>query len=108
MINPTVFVTWHEFIDKIYSCKIVFSSSLHGIIVADAYHVPNVWVSFREDEHPDGNFKFHDYYHSVGKESIMQPVCFDDVDFNNIDFYIKGWKKPQIDLDRLFAACPIK
>lgn len=108
IINPVKFSTWHEFIDKIVSCRFVLSSSLHGIIVADAYHVPNVWVSFREDEHPDNNFKFHDYFSSVGKQEIKQPIAIKNFDFEEVGSYIAKWKEPLIDLDKLYEACPIK
>lgn len=65
--------TWHNFIDQILSCEMILSSSLHGIIVADAYGVPNLWCKFTDYEAPGKGFKFKDYYLSVGK-SIKNPV----------------------------------
>ena len=41
-------------IDKIVSCKIVYSSSLHGIILAEAYGVPAV---FYREVPPHVDFK---------------------------------------------------
>lgn len=35
-INPRSFKKWNEFIDNILSCEYILSSSLHGIIIADA------------------------------------------------------------------------
>lgn len=107
LIDPTKFNKWHEFVDKILSCKLVFSSSLHGLIVADAYGVPNVWVSFDKQTHPDNNFKFHDYFLSVEKD-IDYPINITDLDFDNIEKYVRAWKKPHIDIDKLLEACPIK
>ena len=108
IINPKVYTTWHEFIDQIVSCKLVLSSSLHGVIVADAYNVPNVWVSFHVDEHPDGNFKFKDYYSSVGKDNITEPIDINTIEWSQINRYIASWKEPKIDLDKLYDVCPIK
>lgn len=107
IINPCAFKEWNEFIDQICSCEVVFSASLHGIIISDAYEVPNVWVAFSEEEHPDNNFKFHDYFLSVEKD-IDYPINITDLDFDNIEKYVRAWKKPHIDIDKLLEACPIK
>lgn len=50
-----------EFIDKIKSCKYILSSSLHGLILADAYGVPNKRVVF-SNKIIGGDYKFEDYY----------------------------------------------
>jgi pyruvyltransferase len=49
------------FIAEMMSCEIVLSSSLHGLILADAYQIPNVWAVFSDRLH-GGTFKFEDYY----------------------------------------------
>lgn len=49
------------FITEMMSCEIVLSSSLHGLILADAYGIPNVWAVFSDRLH-GGTFKFEDYY----------------------------------------------
>lgn len=51
---------------EIVSCEAVVSSSLHGLIFADALHIPNLHV-LGEKELTEGNFKFEDYYSSYGK-----------------------------------------
>lgn len=53
-----------EVVRKIYSSKAIISSSLHGLIVADAYNIPNVWLNGNIDE---GDFKFRDYFTSQGR-----------------------------------------
>ena len=51
-------------ITEICSCKKILSTSLHGIIVAQAYKVPALWIK-KNDIGTDG-FKFYDYFSSVG------------------------------------------
>lgn len=41
-INPTN--SWEQVIDEIYSCDKIVSQALHGLICADAYNIPNVWL----------------------------------------------------------------
>lgn len=54
-------------IDKIVSCKKVYSSSLHGIILAEAYGVPAV---FFRGIHKFIDFKYKDYYASTGRYDV--------------------------------------
>lgn len=53
-----------EVIDQICSCSHIISSSLHGIIVANAYGIPAAWVEFHKNLAGD-NIKFLDYFSSV-------------------------------------------
>jgi len=52
----------------------VFSASLHGLIVADAYGVANTWM----DPDTQGRLKYHDYAASIGRD-LIAPVEIDDV-----------------------------
>ena len=47
----------------ISSCEYIISTSLHGIICADAYGVKNCWCIASDQVFGDG-FKFHDYFSS--------------------------------------------
>lgn len=60
------YVEWTEVIDTIANCDAVLSSSLHGLIIADAYKRPNVWVKFSERTF-EGEFKYLDYFGGVGR-----------------------------------------
>lgn len=107
LLNPRNFKSWKEFVDDIVSSKLVFSASLHGLIVADAYGVPNVWVSFPNHTHPDNNFKFHDYFYSVNKGYLESPIDINDIDFTDIEKYIKNWTAPKIEIEKLLSVCPL-
>ena len=61
-------------IDDIVSCDVIASSSLHGLIVADAYNIPNVWIKLSNGIIGDGS-KYHDYLLSVGRE-ITNPIMY--------------------------------
>lgn len=54
-----------QVIEQIAKCRRVASSSLHGLIVADALGVPNVWITMSNPIKGD-RFKFDDYYSSLG------------------------------------------
>lgn len=95
-----------EFIDRICSCEYIISSSLHGIIIADAYNIPNLWVEFSDNVQGAG-FKFRDYYLSAGKDidSPLQITSYLPL-YNLIERINHTWKPVSIDTKKLLAACP--
>ncbi|TRO83356.1 polysaccharide pyruvyl transferase family protein [Desulfuromonas acetexigens] len=56
-------------ISCISKCDLIVSSSLHGIIVADALGIPNVWIELSDKVIGTG-FKFDDYNSSIDYEQI--------------------------------------
>lgn len=54
-----------ELLTKINECKVIVSSSLHGIITAHSYQIPAMWIRLT-DQIIGGDFKFQDYYQSLG------------------------------------------
>lgn len=54
-------------VKAITECECIVSSSLHGLIIADSFHIPNRWIINRETMPTDFfEYKFHDYYSSLG------------------------------------------
>ncbi|MEZ6057348.1 MAG: polysaccharide pyruvyl transferase family protein [Planctomycetaceae bacterium] len=51
-------------IQEMCRCDVLITSSLHGLILADTYGIPNVWVSLTQ-RLVGGRFKFHDYFASL-------------------------------------------
>lgn len=46
VIDLTRYECWTDIIDQICSCELILSSSLHGLIVSDAYRIPNLFMEF--------------------------------------------------------------
>ena len=57
-----------EFVGAVLSCETILSSSLHGLICADAYGLPAAWIRL-SNRLDGGSFKFRDYRLSIGAES---------------------------------------
>lgn len=52
---------------EISECDFILSSSLHGLIFADSYNVPNFHIVL-SDKLMGGDYKFRDYYSAFGLE----------------------------------------
>ncbi len=96
----------NQVVDEIKSCARIASSSLHGIIAADAYGVPSLWVEF-SDKVIGGGFKFRDYYMSINRP-VSEPVCINND--TNIEHLHEGFniRGIDIDLDILLESCPFR
>lgn len=55
-----------EIAAEIASCDFVISSSLHGLITADAFGIPNVWMQIGKPL-VGGQWKFRDYFASIDR-----------------------------------------
>jgi len=62
-----------EVVRDIASCDVVLSQSLHGLIIADTFGVPNVWVA-PTDAMTGGPFKFEDYFSTLDRPKERVPV----------------------------------
>lgn len=58
-----------EVCHDIRQCAVILSSSLHGLIVADAFGIPNWRLGF-ERQLKGGDFKFKDYASALGRTEI--------------------------------------
>lgn len=99
IIDPTDYKSWTSFIDDLCSCEVIFSSSLHGLIIADAYNIPNIWTEF---VFKVNKFKYNDYFHSVSRE-LHEPYIFDfNVNINELISMKECYKPIKMDIDVLF------
>jgi len=71
--------TPEKFVKELNECDLILSSSLHGIIVADSYEIPAHHVVL-SDKVCGGEFKFRDYYASVGREYSVADVTSCDTE----------------------------
>ncbi len=108
IINLRQYAHWHDVIDQICECESILSSSLHGLIIAEAYHVPNVWIEFGKPL-IGKHFKFHDFFLSIHRDR-EKPVAIHGVEIpmDAINKEITRWVQGFIDLHPLLDACPFK
>ena len=61
---------YRNFIDELAASELVISSSLHGIILAEAYGVPAIFVN--PDHLMDHQLmKYYDWYYSTGRDNVV-------------------------------------
>ncbi len=60
------------FFTQMAACAAIASSSLHGLIFAEALGIPNVWLDLRP-ENPDREFKYHDWF-SLAEQPQTAPL----------------------------------
>lgn len=65
------------FIRNLCQCEVIFSTSLHGLIVAQAYGIKAQWITLKNKPiHRDAAYKFMDYFLGVGAP-IQKPVAIE-------------------------------
>ncbi len=67
----------HKVVRDIASCAHVISQSLHGLITADAYGIPNTWLD-PLGIHGGPMLKFHDYAAGIGR-ALGNPIDARDI-----------------------------
>ena len=95
-----------QVVDQVCSCRRIASTSLHGLVLADAYGIPSVWLRCSDRVWGDG-FKFLDHFAAVGRRQSKPveprgPLTRDQIE--GLD-YERGKGDG---LDALLAACPFR
>lgn len=80
--KKTMVSYFHKSIDEINSCDVILSSSLHGIIIANAYNIPAVYLKSNLD-----TFKYLDYFSSMGLYKYRDEFNYENFD-NEFKKYI--------------------
>lgn len=60
LVDLNVHAGVEEFVDKLLTCEVVVSSSLHGLIFAEAYSIPSSWLEV-SDKVAGNGYKFYDF-----------------------------------------------
>ncbi|MCM1147048.1 MAG: polysaccharide pyruvyl transferase family protein [Bacteroidales bacterium] len=107
VINLKKYKSFESVLDLINSCQYVVSSSLHGLIISDAYGIPNLWVKFRSDPEQDAH-KYQDYFLSVGRVADVYKVTEETTVGDLVDYIETGYSPINIDLEPLIKAFPYK
>lgn len=95
--------TW-RFVQEVKSCELIVSSSLHGVICADSYGVPAIWMELSDKVIGNG-FKFFDYFASIQHEVSAPIVPNENMSLADVVSRHQPYRV-QFDLDRLLLACP--
>ena len=99
--------------DDILNCRIILSSSLHGLIVAHAYGIPAVWVKFSDKIFGD-DIKYYDYFESISITDIRPYQINGSLKGSEIRDNLSGFATlPDTEIvhkiqNDLMAVCPFK
>lgn len=89
--------SWNLVVPEILAYDYIVASSLHGLIVAEAFGIPARFVRLTEEESP---FKYEDYYLGTGRDGFRFARSIAEA----LD--MGGERPPEIDLDLLAGAFP--
>jgi pyruvyltransferase len=104
--------------ERLSRCRQVAASSLHGLIFADAYRVPDVWFvvaanplkafCLRATTFVHDNFKYHDYLASIDRDR-EEPIAVGwDAPWEEMEQRVANWKPIHWDPVPLLEAFPDK
>lgn len=99
--------SWQDVIEQINSCENIISSSLHGLIISDAYGIPNVRVIF-SNQIIGGDFKYKDYFSGVSRRYIEPIDCKNEICLNDIVQGLEAYKPVTFNPQELLNAFPYK
>jgi polysaccharide pyruvyl transferase WcaK-like protein len=103
---------------EIVECKRIVSTSLHGLVIAEAYGIPCAWISPYESggmimelaQREKIDHRMRDFYSGLGVSSLVaygmprgSPVDWQAV----IDWLDHRWQRARIDVEPLLASFPL-
>lgn len=62
-----------SFLQRMRQCEVVVSSSLHGLVFAEALGIPSIWIRLSDSVAGDG-FKFRDWYSLAAEPPETMPA----------------------------------
>lgn len=95
-------------LSEIASSNILLTSSLHGVIVGEAYDIPTLFVEFGTRLY-GGKFKFYDYFSSTNRSlSFYDHKGKDKLELSNCLKMLNKVEKPKIDLKKFINSYPLQ
>lgn len=91
---------WEEIIEKILDSAFVISSSLHGVIVAEAFGIPARLLRLEKSEEP--LFKYIDYYLGTNRPDFQYATSIEEA------LEMGGEPPVKCDIERLYQAFPFE
>ena len=88
---------WATVISRILAADHVISSSLHGLVIADAFGLPCTYLRLSETE---GLFKYEDYVLGAGRDALVTTSS------REAAVRSSPMPPPRPDLDRLYESFP--
>lgn len=95
----TVKEDWDELIRQVLDSKFVIATSLHGVIVAEAFGIPTRYLKV-SDEEP--LFKYADYYYGTNRHDFKYATTVEEA------LQMGGEPLPECDLDKLMQSFPFE
>jgi pyruvyltransferase len=90
---------WDQIIEKMLDSKLVISTSLHGIIVAEAFGIPARLLKVTNNE---PLFKYYDYYLGTNRPHFLYATSVEEA------LEMGGEPPFKCDLERLYRAFPFE
>jgi len=107
MIDLARYEKWTDVIDQICSCEKILSSSLHGLIVSDAYQIPNCWIELTGNI-SGGHFKYYDYASSVNRKFVAPLIIRSLDDLENCKTTVASQERIESIQAVLISKSPFK
>lgn len=95
LISPAQ--SWHKCVQAINECALIVGSSLHGIIVAEAFGIPARYVRVSSEEKL---LKYEDYYEGTGRSQVGYATNI------HAALDMGGVQLPVVDLSPLMQSFP--
>lgn len=105
LIHLNKYINWYDIIDEICMCEIIVSSSLHGLILSDAYKIPNIWATMFGNL-IGGSFKFKDYFSAVGRQTSAPVILSASMSIAQLEHTATQYVPIQYNPKKLIEAAP--
>lgn len=97
-------------VNQIANAAVCISTSLHGLVVAQAYEIPWVWLEIQDNKLSGTNFKFEDFFTVLDREAVSHvKLAVGDLSIANLKKVAASATLPKskFNFDNLLDAFPL-